>query len=75
MQNGETPQFTGKAQSGNLVVVAELAEELGFTDVNGRTPAVGEPLVWAVAFSSTPIALKLVSFKLILLDNYLVEVS
>ncbi|KAL3822694.1 hypothetical protein ACHAXA_009576 [Cyclostephanos tholiformis] len=49
---GESPRFTGRAvasllanaeltekRSGNVVVVAELARELGFTDVDGRTPA------------------------------------
>lgn len=51
LQNGETPQFTGravalllskpeirKARSGKVVVVAELAKELGFTDIDGKTP-------------------------------------
>ena len=51
LRNGETPQFTGRAvasllskselrksRSGEVVVVAELAKELGFTDVDGRTP-------------------------------------
>ena len=49
---GESPQFTGRAlaslmarpeltkeKSGDVVVVAELAKELGFTDVDGRSPA------------------------------------
>lgn len=48
---GESPQFSGRAvasllarpeltkkRSGNVVVVAELAKELGFTDVDGRIP-------------------------------------
>ena len=48
---GESPQFTGRAvasllanselmrnRSGDVVVVAELAKELGFTDVGGRIP-------------------------------------
>jgi len=48
---GESPRFTGRAvsnllanesltkeRSGRVVVVAELAKELGFTDLNGRTP-------------------------------------
>lgn len=48
----ESPRFTGRAvasllanaeltrkRSGGVVVVAELARELGFTDVDGRTPA------------------------------------
>jgi len=48
---GESPQFTGRAvasllanseltrnRSGDVVVVAELAKELGFTDVRGRIP-------------------------------------
>jgi len=48
---GETPQFTGRAlatllskpdltskSSGDVVVVAELAKELGFTDSDGRIP-------------------------------------
>ena len=52
LRNGETPQFTGRAvavllsktelrksRSGQVVVVAELAKELGFTDINGRTPS------------------------------------
>ena len=52
LRNGETPQFTGRAvalllsktelrksRSGTVVVVAELAKELGFTDINGRTPS------------------------------------
>ena len=51
LQNGESPQFTGRAlamflsnselrkeRSGKVVVVAELAKELGFTDIDGRTP-------------------------------------
>ena len=49
---GETPRFSGRAmtllaanseltkeRSGKVVVVAELAKELGFTDIDGRTPA------------------------------------
>jgi dehydrogenase/reductase SDR family protein 1 len=49
---GETPQFTGravatllsrpevtKARSGKVIVVAELAKEIGFTDVDGTVPA------------------------------------
>lgn len=49
---GESPQFTGRAvasllanseltkkRSGDVIVVAELAKELGFTDVGGRVPA------------------------------------
>ena len=49
---GETPRFTGRAvasllanpeltrkRSGNVVVVAELARELGFTDIDGSMPA------------------------------------
>lgn len=48
---GESPQFTGRAvasllaesalteeRSGDVVVVAELAKELGFTDIDGRMP-------------------------------------
>ena len=48
---GESPQFTGRAlttllsnselaekRSGDVVVVAELAKELGFTDINGTMP-------------------------------------
>lgn len=48
---GESPQFSGRAvasmlsrpelakeRSGDVVVVAELAKELGFTDVDGRMP-------------------------------------
>ena len=48
---GESPRFTGRAvanllanraltkeRSGEVVVVAELAKELGFTDVDGRIP-------------------------------------
>ncbi len=51
LQNGESPQFSGRAlalllsnselrkeRSGKVVVVAELAKELGFTDIDGRTP-------------------------------------
>jgi len=50
---GESPGFSGKAlvelaalekdsmmeRSGNVEVVAELATEFGFTDINGKTPA------------------------------------
>lgn len=49
---GESPQFSGRAvaslladpemmkeRSGDVVVVAELAEELQFTDINGSRPA------------------------------------
>jgi dehydrogenase/reductase SDR family protein 1 len=48
---GESPQFTGRAiaalaadpnrldKSGQALVVAELAEEYGFTDIDGRRPA------------------------------------
>ena len=48
---GESPRFTGRAiasllakteltkeRSGDVVVVAELAKELGFTDIDGRMP-------------------------------------
>lgn len=48
---GESPRFSGRAvanllaypdmmkeRSGDVVVVAELAKELGFTDLDGRTP-------------------------------------
>ena len=48
---GESPQFSGRAvatlladpasmkeQSGDVVVVAELAQERGFTDIDGTTP-------------------------------------
>ena len=48
---GETPRFSGRAmallaansnmmkeRSGKVVVVAELAKELGFTDEEGKTP-------------------------------------
>ena len=48
---GESPRFTGrviasllakteltKERSGDVVVVAELAKELGFTDIDGRMP-------------------------------------
>lgn len=48
---GESPQFTGRAlvsllakseltekRSGDVVVVAELAKELGFTDIDGKIP-------------------------------------
>eukprot|EP00956_Cyclotella_meneghiniana_P022928 scaffold43948_cov49-Cyclotella_meneghiniana.AAC.1 len=48
---GESPRFTGRAvanllahreltkeRSGEVIVVAELAKELGFTDVDGRIP-------------------------------------
>ena len=48
---GESPRFTGRAlatllakpeltkeRSGNVVVVSELAKELGFTDIDGRVP-------------------------------------
>eukprot|EP00977_Amphora_coffeiformis_P022020 scaffold10259_cov155-Amphora_coffeaeformis.AAC.1 len=50
LDNSETPNFTGKAivavstdpdnkkKSGTVQVVAELAEEYGFTDVNGQQP-------------------------------------
>ena len=50
LDNSETPNFTGKAivavstdpdnkkKSGSVQVVAELAEEYGFTDVSGRQP-------------------------------------
>lgn len=50
LENAETPQFTGRAvaalaadpdnmsKTGTHQVVAELAQEYGFTDVSGRTP-------------------------------------
>jgi dehydrogenase/reductase SDR family protein 1 len=51
LNSGETPRFTGRAvanllanqrlakeRSGKVVVVAELAKELGFTDLDGRIP-------------------------------------
>jgi dehydrogenase/reductase SDR family protein 1 len=50
LENAESPEFTGKAivsvasdpdnmrMTGSYQVVAELAEEYGFTDVNGRRP-------------------------------------
>ena len=50
-KNAESPTFTGRAiaalatrpelaleRSGSVQVVAELAAELGFTDVDGNTP-------------------------------------
>lgn len=52
LKTGESPQFTGRAmasllakpeltekRSGDVIVVAELATELGFTDIGGKTPA------------------------------------
>jgi dehydrogenase/reductase SDR family member 1 len=53
LSQGETPAFSGRAvvqlarltpqqllaRSGQVQVVAELAKEFGFTDVNGRQPA------------------------------------
>lgn len=50
LENSETPNFTGKAivalstdsnnliKSGSVQVVAELAEEYGFSDINGKQP-------------------------------------
>ena len=52
LEQGETPEFSGKAvvqlaslnkeammaRSGNVEVVAELADEFGFTDVDGNRP-------------------------------------
>ena len=51
LSTGESPRFSGRAvaslladpaltkdRSGGVVVVAELAKELGFTDVDGRNP-------------------------------------
>ncbi|VTU30301.1 SDR family NAD(P)-dependent oxidoreductase [Variovorax sp. RA8] len=51
MENGESPEFAGRAvaglaadsrimeKTGQLHLVAELAEEYGFTDIDGRMPA------------------------------------
>jgi dehydrogenase/reductase SDR family protein 1 len=51
VNQGESPQFTGRAivalatdpnvldRSGRVLVVAELAEEYGFTDIDGSRPA------------------------------------
>jgi dehydrogenase/reductase SDR family member 1 len=51
LSNSESPQFIGRAvaalaadpevmrKSGQVLVAAELAEEYGFTDVDGRRPA------------------------------------
>lgn len=53
LTNAETPQFTGRAVvalatdpdalrwSGQALAVADLAEALGFTDVDGRIPRMG----------------------------------
>lgn len=50
LSNSESPQFTGRAvralatdpdvlaRSGEVLVVAKLAEEYGFTDIDGKTP-------------------------------------
>ena len=50
LENAETPQFTGRAvvalatdsenmsKTGSYQVVAELADEYGFTDISGKTP-------------------------------------
>ena len=50
LSNSESPQFAGRAvaalaadpnvleRTGRVLVVAEVAEEYGFTDVDGATP-------------------------------------
>eukprot|EP00978_Attheya_sp_CCMP212_P009029 scaffold21251_cov42-Attheya_sp.AAC.3 len=53
LSRGESPRFSGRAvamlasdptqyvqqNSGKIVVVAEYAKDVGFTDLNGKTPA------------------------------------
>ena len=59
LAEGESPRFTGRAlaalaarpalaeaRRGDVVVVAELAKELGFSDIDGRNP----PSIRSLAF-------------------------
>jgi hypothetical protein len=55
LSNSESPEFVGRAvvalagdpevrrRSGRCVVAAELAEEYGFTDLDGSRPATARP--------------------------------